>query len=162
MTLENTVQLVRIVVTLRVPPVLMPSERTNAKHVTLERTVQLVRTLAPIVSLENTTANPAKQVAKHVGLERTAQLVRQVAPIVMLERTVQLVRTVVTILTLRVQPVLIPTERTNVSNVGLERTVQLVRTVAPFVEQVRTAQLVRQVAPLAGLEHTNTTPARQV
>ena len=71
---------------LRVPPVLMPSERTNAKHVTLERTVQLVRTLAPIVSLENTTANPAiqiQQVAKHVGLEHTtvkpAKEVQQVA-----------------------------------------------------------------------------------
>jgi hypothetical protein len=110
--LEHTVQLVRIVVTiltLRVQPVLMPTEQMNVSNVALENTVQLVRTVVTIlqlrvppvlmpsertnvsnVTLENTTTKPARQVqqvAPTVLLEHTVQLVRPVAPHVTLECT---------------------------------------------------------------------------
>jgi hypothetical protein len=104
-----------------------------------------VRPVAPHVTLENTTTNTAKEVstvAKHVGLENT----------------VQLVRTVVTILQLRVPPVLMPSERTNVSNVTLENTTtkpaRQVQQVAPTVLLEHTVQLVRPVAPHVTLECT--------
>jgi ethanolamine utilization microcompartment shell protein EutS len=152
-----------------------------AKHVGLEHTTaKPARQVAKHVGLEDTTAKPAKQVAKHVRLEHTTvKPAKEVAPSVTLENTAQLVRIVVTILTLRVPPVLIPTERTNVSNVTqeisnhikvkifalsvtLEHTAQLVRTLSPFAGLERTAQLVRTVAPHVTLENTTTKPARQV
>jgi hypothetical protein len=101
----------------------MPTERTNVSNVAQEHTTtkpaRQVQQVAPIVTLENT-VQLVRPLAPHVSLENsTAKPARQVAPIVTMENTAQLVRPLVT---LRVSKVLMPLSRTNVTNVVLGNT----------------------------------------
>jgi hypothetical protein len=87
----------------------------NVSHVRLEHTIaKSARQVAPHVTLEHTTAKPDRQVQQVAPIvppeHTTTKPAKEVAPSVALEHTVQLVRIVVTILTLRVQPILMPTE----------------------------------------------------